>query len=263
MVDDLVVVLVSMAGVLGGGLFAFVAQKNIQEKSWRRKIEEEIYAPILDQLYDVGDHLTNLTIELSYPEWQGLREHHKLHWIRPELEKKLWSYFEVDLVNFDKYLATAINLTREALAKEISRKIKKEERAKIQKTVLYTNPLFWQDLSKLVIKKVNDGRSISTITYTLTKVQYDVLEGSFKTRTSFDDFLAESVSNAKNHPFFKEGDFGKELKSMLGKNQELKLEIKKEMGIKQEDGEVHRGEILSALYSVCGKIGKCKRLRGA
>lgn len=78
--------IVAILGVVVGGLITFIAQRLIQEREWKKERAEEIYTPLLDQLYDIAANFNRPDTNPSYPEWEGLRKRHLLHWIKPDLE---------------------------------------------------------------------------------------------------------------------------------------------------------------------------------
>jgi hypothetical protein len=177
---DLDTFIVAMLGVVIGSFITFISQRKIQERAWKKERAEEIYAPLLDQLRDVEANLCKLTPNPSYPEWQGLRERHLLHWIKPELREKLWKFFDVELHNFNIGLINTINGVRELGQKEILQNIKEERRDEIKRTTPFSSILFWHELVKLVLKKEESGFLGDISYYPRMKSEYSELEKDFK-----------------------------------------------------------------------------------
>lgn len=240
MAEDLVIFLIGVLGVVVGGVITLLVQRNLQEREWRKKRAEEIYAPLLDQLVDVEANLYELTTNLyelttdtSYPEWSNLREKHLVHFIESKLKDKLSTFFHVELHNFKNYLRIAINKIKEPMRKEILGRLKEEHKDQIQRSTPFLDEVFfWDGLAKLVLKKEDSGGFFGYIhDAPLLEKGYGELEKYFETRYPFDDFIKDFASKIKDYPFFRDGDFKKELQLLLAKTQELKGEVEKKLGI--------------------------------
>lgn len=236
MAEDLVTIfLIGMVGVVVGGIITFLTQKSIQERAWRKERSDKVYAPLLDQLYEVEANLYKLKKDPSYQILSGIREKHLLHWVKPKLRDKLWR-FEIELHNFNNSLQVAINTVKKPMNEEISQKIKEEHRDEVQRTTPFCNEFFWNELATLVLKREDSGGFFGDIgEMPMLERSYGELEKYFKTRTPFDDVIKKFASQIKGYPFFKRGDFKRKLKELVFRTQELRSEIEKEMGIKHED----------------------------
>lgn len=223
--------LIGVMGVAVGGIVTFIAQRKIQERAWKKERAEKIYAPLLDQLNGVEANLYKLTTSPSYPEWRGIRERHLSHWIKPELRKKLWIFFEVELHNFNVGLIAIINDIKEPMKEEILQKIKEERRDEVQRTTPSSSEFFWNELAKLAVKREETGGFFGGIdTYPSIRSGYSQLEKDFETEMPLDNFIKNFASKIKDKPLLKE--VKEELKGLISKTQDLRQEVEKEMGLK-------------------------------
>ncbi|TES83847.1 MAG: hypothetical protein E3J91_01460 [Hadesarchaea archaeon] len=233
MAEDLVTIfLIGILGVVVGGIITFAVQRNLQEREWRKKRAEEIYAPLLDQLSDIEANLYKLTKDPSYPEWSRMREKHLVHFIEPKLKDRLLTLF-IELHNFNIYLRVAINRIKEPMKKEILQRLKEEHKDEVQRSTPFLDEaFFWDGFAKLVLKKEDSGGFFGFIhDAPLLEKEYGELEKHFETRYPFDDFIKDFASKIKDDPFFRDGDFKRELRDLVAKTQELKGEVEKKLGI--------------------------------
>jgi hypothetical protein len=217
--------IVALLGAIFGGLITFITQRLYQEREWKKKRAEEIYAPLLDQLGDVEANLNGLITNPSYPEWQGLRERHLFHWIKLELKEKLWKFF-VELHNFNIRLIATIKEIYPQIKEEILQKIKAEWRAKVQETMPFKDRSFWVELARLVIKKEEDGYLGDIDNYEMVERNYRELEKNFETPMPLEAFIKNFASKNKDIPLLKE--VKGELKELLSTTQDLRREVEKE-----------------------------------
>lgn len=226
--------LIGMIGVVVGSIITFMTQRQLQERAWKKKRAEEIYAPLLDQLYEVEADLNRLERKFSYPEWGGLRKKHLLHWIKPDHKEKLWNFFVVKLHNFNIGLTESIKRIKEPLKEEILQKIKEEKIDQLKRTQPLVDEYFWNQLAKIVLQRDEIGFLGGVDDYLKIRYYYDELEKDFKTeKVPFDDFVKSFASKFRDDPLLKE--VKEEHEKLLGETQDLQREVKKEMGIKDKD----------------------------
>ena len=232
MAEDLVTIfLIGMMGVGVGGIITFVVQRNLQKRAWGKERAEAIYAPLLDQLYEVEADLNKLERKFLYSEWEGLRKKHLLHWIKPDLKEKLWNFFVVKLHNFNIGVTESIKRIKEPLKEEILGKIKEEKIDQLKRTQPLVNEYFWNQLAKIVLQRDEIGFLGAMDNYPKIRYYYDELEKDFKTKeVPFDDFVKSFASKFRDDPLLKE--VKEEQEKLLGETQDLQRKVKKEMGIR-------------------------------
>jgi hypothetical protein len=237
MTEDLVIFFIGLIGVVVGGIITYVVQRRLQEREWREKRKKEIYAPLLDQLVDVEANLYKLTRDPSYPEWSRIREKHLAHFIEPRLKDKLFTFFHVELHNFNISLGVAIDRIKELMKKEILQRLKEEHKEEVQRSRTFLDEaFFWDGLAKLVLKKEDSGGFFGDIfDMPLLEKQYGELEKYFVKAYPFNDFIKDFFSRIKEDPFFGNEDFKKELRLLVQKAQELRSEVEEKMGIYKKE----------------------------
>jgi len=234
MTEILVTFVIGMGGVALGGFITYMVQRQIQERALRNERAEKIYAPLLDQLDIVEAQLNYLKLDVSWPEWQGLREKHLIHFIAPGLKEKLWEFFVAELHNFNLAIEAAVNTVSVSVKEDILQKTKEKERG----ALLTTSPHYLgQDFLNQCAKRVLiEYIGFGGIDNPQLERNYSELEKKyFEKKIPFNDFIANLASKIKDHPFFKDGRFKGELEQLIAKTQELRREIKKEMKIKNKD----------------------------
>lgn len=83
--------LLSLIGVIAGAFSTYVVMLKIEIWKERKKLEDELYAPLYYELVRIRDDLVSMNVNFSTQEWGGILSEHRVHKIRPV---KFWKSLE-------------------------------------------------------------------------------------------------------------------------------------------------------------------------
>ncbi|MBN2042579.1 MAG: hypothetical protein JW754_02125 [Candidatus Aenigmarchaeota archaeon] len=107
-------------GFLIGGSFTYYINKRLQEKDWKRELNERIYYPLLDELHRIRDYyLMGYKTDIDLTEWDRIKSEHLHYQIDRKIGEIINDFFVIKFHNFIVSVNAANRRIKEIVEKEL------------------------------------------------------------------------------------------------------------------------------------------------